>query len=118
MKITRVFYAFRQGKNALRQGRRTREADNSDHPFQAVMLVCKSGSCTKAHELARNKHRFLTGEAPALPLQECTNPESCGCHYASFTDRRLTERREESLASRCYAGPERRRRSGRRSGDR
>jgi hypothetical protein len=114
MKIPRVFDAIRQAASEMR----AREAE-TDHPFQAVMLVCKSGSCAKAHELSRSKHRFLAGEAPALPLQECTHAESCGCHYANFTDRRLTERREASFGSRCYAGPERRRtKDRRRSGDR
>ncbi len=113
MKIPRVFVAIRQAASDMR----AREAE-SDHPFQAVMLVCKSGSCAKAHELSGRKQRFLAGEAPALPLQECTHTESCGCHYASFTDRRLTERREASFGSRCYAGPERRRTKDRRSRDR
>jgi hypothetical protein len=113
MKIPRVFDAIRQAASEMR----ARE-DDSNHPFQGVMLVCKSGSCTKAHELSRSKHRFLAGEAPALPLPECTDAESCGCHYASFTDRRLTDRREASFGSRCYAGPERRRtKDRRRSGD-
>lgn len=109
MKIPRVLDAIRQAASDMR----AREAE-TEHPFQAVMLVCKSGSCAKAHELNRSKHRFLAGEAPALPLQECTHAASCGCHYASFTDRRLTDRREASFGSRCYAGPERRRTKDRR----
>jgi hypothetical protein len=113
MKIPRVFDAIRQAAADMR----AREAE-TDHPFQAVMLVCKSGSCAKAHELSRGKRRFLVGEAPALPLQDCTHAESCGCHYASFTDRRLTDRREASFGSRCYAGPERRRTKDRRSRER
>jgi hypothetical protein len=113
MKIPRVFDAIRQAAADMR----AREAQNN-HPFQAVMLVCKSGSCAAAHELNRSKHRFLAGEAPTLPLQECTHPESCGCHYAGFSDRRLTERREASLPNRCYAGPERRRTKDRRSRER
>jgi hypothetical protein len=111
MKITRVIERLIDSKKAPKP-------ESSHHPYEAVTIVPKSGSCPKAHELSRSKHRFLAGEAPALPLRECTNPQDCGCHFASFTDRRLTERREEAFGSRCYAGPERRRTGGRRSSDR
>lgn len=112
MKFTRVIERLIESKRE-----RAPKAETA-HPFEAVTIVPKSGSCPRAHELARTRHRFLLDEAPALPLRECTTPESCGCHFASFTDRRLTERREVTFGSRCYAGPERRRMTGRRSSDR
>ena len=56
--------------------------------------------------------------AALLLLTVITTTTIGGCHYASFTDRRLTERREASFGSRCYAGPERRRTKDRRSRDR
>jgi hypothetical protein len=113
MKITKVIERLIESKWPRQ------EQPNPSHPYEGVTLVPKSGSCPKAHELSRMKRRFLAGEAPTLPLQECTTREDCGCHYASFTDRRLTERREKSFSSnRCFAGPERRRTHGRRSSDR
>jgi hypothetical protein len=113
MKITKVI-------ERLIESRRPRsEPSENSHPFEGVAIVPLSGSCPKAHELARTRRRFLAGEAPTLPLPECIHPESCGCHFATFADRRLTERREVAFSpSRCYAGPERRRTAGRRSSDR
>ncbi len=39
--------------------------------------------------------RFLSEDAPLLPLPDCDMPRECRCVYQHFTDRR-TERRRES----------------------
>jgi hypothetical protein len=94
------------------------QAEPAAQPFHGVAIIPKSGSCPKAHELSRERRRYLAGEAPPLPLAECTNPDTCSCHYAELTDRRMSERRSYALPDRCYAGQERRRTRGRRSSDR
>jgi hypothetical protein len=74
------------------------------HPCRAVLA-------------ARGK-RFLSREAPPLPLPACTKPETCDCKFVHFNDRRQEERRDILSFARWYAGTERRRGPGRRSTDR
>jgi hypothetical protein len=40
--------------------------------------------------------RFLSREAPALPLKNCVNDE-CTCHYAHHDDRRIGPRRARDM---------------------
>lgn len=40
--------------------------------------------------------RFLSSEAPALPLKNCSNDE-CTCHYAHHGDRRAGPRRARDM---------------------
>jgi hypothetical protein len=55
------------------------------NPFHAVSVVADSRAC----EAARNLQgvRFLSTEAPRLPLQGCSSA-SCRCRYAHHPDRR------------------------------
>jgi hypothetical protein len=41
--------------------------------------------------------RFLSEEAPALPLPDCDMPRECRCVYQHFTDRRTETRREADI---------------------
>src|SRR4029453_8225808 len=61
-------------------------------PWHAVSVVAQSGACPAAEEL-RNK-RFLSAEAPSLPLPHCSSPTLCKCVYSHHSDRRTTLRRE------------------------
>jgi hypothetical protein len=38
--------------------------------------------------------RFLSDEAPSLPLAGCKTPQSCRCVYVHFNDRRTEVRRD------------------------
>jgi hypothetical protein len=58
----------------------------------AVSAGNSGGSCCRASVLARNT-RYLSPEAPPLPLAGCTQPESCHCKYRHFSDRRAGPRR-------------------------
>ena len=48
--------------------------------------------CSAATVLQRR--RYLTHEAPYLPLAECTDIQNCRCVYKHFDDRRTHVRRE------------------------
>lgn len=64
--------------------------------------------------------RFLSREAPMLPLPACTMPDSCRCRFRKYNDRRQGDRRlfGSEPDRRWYAGEERRRLPGRRATDR
>jgi hypothetical protein len=86
--------------------------------WHAVCVDAKSWSCSEAQEL--RKKRFLSKDAPLLPLEGCSNPDKCPCTYKHYDDRRGKSRRdEEAKISRAAKGPasERRQSRGRRSVD-
>ncbi len=91
------------------------------NPYHAVSIIASSGAC----ELARRAsgRRFLSSEAPRLPLRGCPLEGACRCSYRHHDDRRRKMRRAaERLtalpASRTpWSGDERRRSRGRRTTD-
>jgi hypothetical protein len=86
--------------------------------WNAVSIVSASGSCEAARAL--KGRRFLSAEAPRLPLAECAYAASCRCVYRKYADRREGPRREDDETGVRRSGAveqERRRRGGRRSTD-
>jgi hypothetical protein len=61
--------------------------------WHAVSVVSKGPSCEAAHA-ARSK-RFLSANAPRLPLEACTTPKTCVCAYKHYPDRRGQPRRKD-----------------------
>src|SRR5258706_8214907 len=59
--------------------------------WHAVSIVGKPGHCQAAEALRRK--RFLSAEAPPLPLAECSSPGGCKCTYVHHSDRRVSVRR-------------------------
>jgi hypothetical protein len=86
--------------------------------WSAVSIVAASASCEAARAL--KGRRFLSAEAPRIPLAECTLAESCHCVYRKYADRRAGPRRTEDqdgMRRTAGSGPERRAGRGRRSTD-
>ena len=87
--------------------------------FHAVTIVSGRHACTAARQLAGK--RFLSREAPVLPLKDC-NSEECECRYEHHEDRRIGPRRARELgvAIDGYEGDEKRAKvkRGRRNTDR
>lgn len=81
------------------------------------VLLCTGGSCAPAQAL--KGQRYLSADAPRLPVADCTSPEACRCVYRKHEDRRAGPRREAEASGlkRSSPDPERRRASGRRRGD-
>ena len=50
------------------------------------MVVVQTTSCAAA-ALCRNT-RYVSNEAPRLPLPNCSNPAECPCTFRHFEDRR------------------------------
>jgi hypothetical protein len=86
--------------------------------WHAISIDAKASSCAAAQEL--RKKRFLSKEAPILPLANCSNPGSCPCTYKHHDDRRGKSRRGDGTGMTGNAkkhGDERRISRGRRSDD-
>jgi len=60
-------------------------------PFHAVAVKYPKDACAAVRQVEAK--RFLTKEAPPLPLPNCT-AKSCGCRFIHFNDRRDEDRRE------------------------
>jgi hypothetical protein len=86
--------------------------------WHAVSVVGKGDCCQAAWSLA--ERRFLSREAPRLPLEQCAKPADCRCAYQHHPDRRGEPRRRQEVGGlwlEQYKGDERRRARGRRSTD-
>ena len=61
------------------------------NPWHAVG-ISTGVSCCRAAVFLRET-RFLSKQAPPLPLQGCTQPKACRCRYKHYNDRRSGPRR-------------------------
>jgi len=87
-------------------------------PYHCVSIVPGDGCCRTAQTI--KGIRFLSEEAPTLPLISCDSAR-CQCTFTHFADRRRGDRRNPySATSHTFAfqgGDERRARRGRRQTD-
>jgi hypothetical protein len=88
-----------------------------DARWHAVAIVSGTNACAAVQAVA--KQRFLSKNAPRLPLPECTLPASCKCAYKHHKDRRSSPRRwtEQGGTARQRPPSERRAKRGRREFD-
>jgi hypothetical protein len=85
------------------------------HRWHAVAIVAPSRACEAA--LACKGKRFLSSEAPRLPLAQC-DANRCICKYRHFEDRRAGPRRSAEKGAPEKRTPiNRREKGGRRSVD-
>lgn len=64
--------------------------------FHGVAVRARDENCcTSVVELGGQ--RFLSEEAPLLPLGDCSNPQGCRCVYEHFDERRDNLRRESDV---------------------
>src|SRR5277367_1965402 len=104
-------------------GKKQKTGSESRSGFQrvrwhAVSIVTTPASCHTARAL--RGIRFLSPEAPHLPLSQCSAGVSCPCSYKHYEDRRGPPRRAEELTGLRRPNPgaqERRQQRGRRSTD-
>lgn len=86
--------------------------------FHAVTVAPGPRACKEARALQGK--RFLSREAPSLPLRNCGSPQ-CECRYEHYDDRRKGHRRAHDLGVSIdgYDGLEHRQKPkrGRRSAD-
>jgi hypothetical protein len=93
-----------------------RGRQKSPHRWHAVMIAVSAGACAAAQ--ACKGKRFLSGDAPRLPLAGC-DATRCDCKYRHFVDRRGAPRRQDEkiAAPPGRADANRRIRRGRRAAD-
>jgi len=60
--------------------------------WRAISVVPGGAACELALQL--RGRRFLTRDAPRLPLTECNRQNECQCKYLHLPDRRGSPRRE------------------------
>jgi hypothetical protein len=63
-------------------------------PWHAVSIAPGPRACAAARELL--DRRFLSREAPPLPLKDCDNAQ-CTCRYEHYDDRRKAPRRAHEM---------------------
>jgi hypothetical protein len=90
------------------------------HSWHAVEIVASKTACAAAQALKGK--RFLSADAPLLPLHDCALTGSCHCVYRKHADRRdssTVRRSEDDTGIRRMTPPaqERRSRRGRRKTD-
>jgi hypothetical protein len=66
-----------------------------DKKWHAVTVVLNGSSCAAA-ALCRNT-RFLSKDAPRLPLPACSHPDQCRCVFRHHDDRRAGPRRSADV---------------------
>jgi hypothetical protein len=59
-----------------------------------AVVIRPKGQCCEAVQ-ARRTERFLSGDAPRLPLKECSTSDICSCVYKHHADRRAQPRRQD-----------------------
>src|ERR1700687_1304351 len=81
-------------KQLLQMVTKTKVPGPVKRSWHAVSVVGGPAACPATQGL-RHK-RFLSDEAPPLPLPECSAPWRCKCIYRHHSDRRATLRRRET----------------------
>ena len=76
---------------------KTTIAKGKSKPWHAVSIVGR-GSCCAAFDSYRGA-RFLSGQAPRLPLAACDRPQACTCTYRHYPDRRIEQRRDSNAGA-------------------
>ena len=92
-----------------------KDSKESDRRWHAVSVKPGNGACNAA--ISGKNRRWLSREAPLLPLPGCTRPDTCQCTYNHHDDRRMGSRRAEDLEAfspSTRVGNERRARKSRR----
>lgn len=74
----------------------SRPAAEQAASYHAVAIRHPKDACQAARDAAGQ--RYLSKEAPLLPLKDCTQPAQCECRYQHYDDRRAGPRRESEGA--------------------
>ena len=76
-----------------------------------MSIVPRGSACEQA--IALREKRFLSKEAPAIPLRDCPRKQTCTCVYKHYADRRAGPRRIDEREGVRLGRPEVERRGGR-----
>jgi hypothetical protein len=82
--------------------------------YAGLAFFSDSHCCDAA--TAHNERRFLTSEAPKIPLAQCSDPALCHCKYRNIDDRRISDDRRDIVGVLSKDMPVGDKRSNRRAG--
>ncbi|MDG2156092.1 MAG: hypothetical protein P8M26_09125 [Gammaproteobacteria bacterium] len=82
--------------------------------YSGLAFVAEAHCCDAAN--THNERRFLTSEAPNIPLAECSDPALCHCKYRNIDDRRIRHDRRHIVGALSKDMPVGDQRSNRRIG--
>ena len=118
--LSRMLFPVSDDTLRTRDGRDRRTDFTEGNPFHAVSILPSEEHCAAVGSM--KVQRFLSEEAPSLPLEEC-GAADCQCRYVHHTDRRdgARDRRlgpaEDVDAFEFWRQRDRRGSTGRRQGD-
>jgi hypothetical protein len=112
-KSSGFFAALFGAKKTAEQVRSTAQAS----AYHAVSVLPGTDACAAAYRFSGQ--RFLSRQAPRLPLPSC-DTKACGCRFKHHKDRRAGPRRNSDIGMVMagFSGNERRQKRGRRVTDR
>jgi len=102
---------------SLFRPKKARASGKPNNPYHAVSVLPGNDACAAAYRFSGQ--RFLSSQAPRMPLPSC-DAKTCSCRFKHHKDRRAGPRRNSDVFDviAAYAGKERRRTGGRRADDR
>ncbi|MCZ6561234.1 MAG: hypothetical protein O6931_10160 [Gammaproteobacteria bacterium] len=90
--VFRILQSVLKGKTVDQSRPDHKDKKAPASPYHAVSIKSSANSCVTASAL--KGIRFLSKEAPAMPLEDC-DVETCDCQYQHYVDRRSGPRRSE-----------------------
>ena len=104
-----AFWSTRPNKKALRKGtQKNTAAKTKASRFHCVEIKTSYDACEAVLKL--HGKRFLSADAPMLPVAECDQP--CKCTFKHYEDRRQDERRDAFDSRGIHFSGEKNRRLG------
>jgi hypothetical protein len=102
---------------ARKPAEQPRRQPTTNNPYHAVSVLPGTDACAAAYRFSGQ--RFLSTQAPRLPLPSC-DTKTCGCRFKHHKDRRSGPRRNSDIGMVMagFSGNERRQSRGRRATDR
>jgi len=106
------FLVLRLRHSSLRFGKKP--ITTAKKKYAGLAFVADSHCCDAA--TAHHERRFLTSEAPKIPLAQCSDPALCHCKYRNIDDRRISDDRRDIVGVLSKEMPVGDKRSNRRAG--
>ena len=110
--IVAFFLLLRRGNSSVLFGKKP--IAPAKRKYAGLAFVPDTHCCDAAN--AHNERRFLTSEAPNIPLAECSDPALCECKYRNIDDRRTRDDRRDIVGVLSKDMPVGDQRSNRRAG--
>ncbi|MCH9027138.1 MAG: hypothetical protein IIA05_08505 [Proteobacteria bacterium] len=94
--VFRIIQSVLSGKTVDKSRQEGKKQGAPAGPYHSVTIKSSRSSCVTARAL--KGIRFLSKEAPALPLEDC-DVATCNCRYEHHTDRRGGRRRGAEMGA-------------------